>query len=121
MQVRGRAGKHFLQRFLAHGRARLVDIGIGMVHGVDHLQVGARILGHLREIAGNARLGQAILDKAARAAAQNAAGHAVRAQGLEHLGHVDALAARIQPHGLHAVDLIHGKAGQGDGLVQRRG
>ena len=92
-----------------------------MVHGVDHLQVGAGLLLHPGEVAGDARFLEAVFDIAARAAAQNTGGQAARAQGLEHLGHVDALAARVQAKALDAVHLIHGKIRQHHRFVQGGG
>ena len=64
---------------------------------------------------------QPVQDKAPRASAQDARRHAFHAQGLQHLGHVDALPARVQADGADPVDMVHGKIRDHDGLVQRRG
>ena len=72
------------------------------------------------EVALHAHGQQTVLNKLSRAAAHQTGSDALAAQRPQGLGHIDALAARIQPKRLNAVYLTHGKAGDHNSFIQCR-
>ena len=86
--------------------ARVVDVGIGALDRVDDLQVGAGGGAHANEPLPNPHFFQRGGDIVPRFAAQKPRRHALAAQGADHLGDVNALAARVAPALADAVHLI---------------
>ena len=70
------------------------------------------------EVALHAHGQQTVLNKLSRSAAHQTGGDALAAQRPQGLGHIDALAARVQPQRLNAVHLTHRKSGDHNGFIQ---
>ena len=120
--VRQPGGQLFKKRVRRPGRdrrARFVDVGIGMLHRVDELEVGARFVLRKKKQSLHADRLQGVCDALPGGAAEDGGCDARLCERVQDFGNIDALPAGIGAQGGDAVDLAGAEIRDLNSLVQR--